>query len=303
MRLLTVALMATLAACGGQVQSRHAAAPEKLAVPGCENVYRLTTKLISGGEPHDEDALRALAALGVRTIISVDGAKPDAALAGKYGMRYVHLPVGYDGIPRERTLELARAIRDLEGPTYIHCHHGLHRGPAAAAAALVALGECSNDTGLSIMKSLGTSPSYAGLYESVRAIDVRPSDVDRANAEFPPAAKLPGFTASMAIIDRRFEHLQDARRAGWKASPEHPDIDPAHETLQFRELFTELNRTAYVKSKSEVFRKWMNETESDALALEKSIRARDAKTADAAFVRIEANCKACHAEHRNKPRK
>jgi protein tyrosine phosphatase (PTP) superfamily phosphohydrolase (DUF442 family) len=298
-----VAVLLLLAACAGEVRSRASVAPEKLSVPGCENVYRLTAKLISGGEPHDEDAFRALAALGVRTIISVDGAKPDAALAAKHGMRYVHLPVAYDGIPRPRILEVARAIRDLEGPTYIHCHHGLHRGPAAAAAALVALGECGNETGVSIMKALGTSPTYPGLYESVSKLAATPADVDRASAEFPAAAALPGFTASMALVDRRFEHLQDARKSGWKPSPDHPDIEPAHEALQFRELFAELNRTPYVKSKPEAFRKWMTDTESDAGALEKAIRYGDAVAAEGAWKRIEANCKACHAEHRNKPRK
>ena len=37
-------------------------------------------------------------------------------LAKKYGMRYVHLPHGYDGIPEERIAELAKAVRDLPQP-------------------------------------------------------------------------------------------------------------------------------------------------------------------------------------------
>ena len=28
---------------------------------------------------------------------------------------------------------LARAARTLPGPIFVHCHHGMHRGPAAAA--------------------------------------------------------------------------------------------------------------------------------------------------------------------------
>ena len=49
--------------------------------------------------------------LGVKTVISVDGAKPDVDLAKKHGMRYVHLPHGYDGVPDDRAKELAKAVR------------------------------------------------------------------------------------------------------------------------------------------------------------------------------------------------
>ena len=77
-----------------------AAPPERLDLPGLENVYRLGPQLYSGGEPRGEEAFAALRALGIKTAISVDGATPDTETAQKFGIRYVHLPVGYDGIPR-----------------------------------------------------------------------------------------------------------------------------------------------------------------------------------------------------------
>lgn len=112
-RLLVVVL---LAGCGAPPKVE----PSESRIAGCENVYRVSAKMISGSEPHGGEAFRALAAAGVRTIISVDGAKPEADLAEKFGIRYVHLPIGYDGVPETRAFELARALRDLDPLIYIH---------------------------------------------------------------------------------------------------------------------------------------------------------------------------------------
>ena len=53
----------------------------------------------------------------MRTVISVDGARPDVVRAHSFGLRYVHLPIGYDGVPREQALRIARATDpDLDPP-------------------------------------------------------------------------------------------------------------------------------------------------------------------------------------------
>ncbi len=73
--------------------------PGPLEMPGLHNVYRLTEQLLSGSSPEGEEGFRSLEKLGVKTILTVDGARPDVALAHKHGLRYVHLPIGYDGVP------------------------------------------------------------------------------------------------------------------------------------------------------------------------------------------------------------
>ncbi len=105
--------------------------------------------------------------MGVRSIVSVDGAKPDVEMARAYGMRYVHLPHGYDGIPPARAESLAKAVSELQGPIYIHCHHGRHRSPAAASVACVSAGLIAADQALDVLKLAGTSKNYIGLYSSV----------------------------------------------------------------------------------------------------------------------------------------
>ena len=99
---------------------------------------------------------------------------------------------GYDGIPQERARELAKAVRDLEGPIYIHCHHGKHRSPAAATVACVSAGLIEPSAALSVLRTAGTSENYRGLYrsaESARKLD--DALLDALQAEFPETAKLP----------------------------------------------------------------------------------------------------------------
>ncbi len=66
------------------------------------NAYRVNAKVICGGLPAGEAGFQKLAALGVKTIISVDGMTPDLDAAHRNGMHYVHLPFGYDGVPEKQ---------------------------------------------------------------------------------------------------------------------------------------------------------------------------------------------------------
>src|SRR5262245_41464410 len=57
------------------------------AFPGLHNVCRVSGKLISGGVPEDDEGFASLHKLGVKTIISVDGARPDVERARRLGFR------------------------------------------------------------------------------------------------------------------------------------------------------------------------------------------------------------------------
>jgi hypothetical protein len=82
-----ILLMLPVAGCR---QSLSASA--KVEAKGLHNVYRITDKLISGSSPEGDEGFRSLKELGIKTIISIYGARPDLDHARKYGLRYVHLP-------------------------------------------------------------------------------------------------------------------------------------------------------------------------------------------------------------------
>jgi hypothetical protein len=320
----TAILAATLAACGEpnrlttQSNDKQASLdkprkPVRIADVPIENVYRVHNKVISGGEPRGEKAFESLARLGVKTVISVDGAKPDVALAKKHGMRYVHLPHSYDGVPEGRAKELAKAMRDLDGLIYIHCHHGKHRSPAAAAVACVGAGLIGAADALPILMVAGTSRNYRGLYQSAeQARKLDDALLDALEVEFREAVEVPPLADAMTALERTHDHVKQLAAAGWRPLIDHPDLDPAHEALLLREHYTELLRTEDVKRHSAEFQEKMRSGEAAAKTLEETLaRIKQQryppekvdlhKSADAALSVINKNCAACHEKFRDVP--
>jgi protein tyrosine phosphatase (PTP) superfamily phosphohydrolase (DUF442 family) len=283
--------------------------PNRVEAKGLHNVFRITPTLFSGSSPEGDEGFQSLCDLGVKTVISVDGAKPDLEGAKRFGLRYVHLPFGYDGIPRERVLELAKAVRDLPGPIYLHCHHGKHRGPAAAAAVHFCLDEkCTIEQALAEMKRAGTDRRYKGLFQVIESLR-RPSaqELDRLVADYPEVVKVASLAQSMVKLDESWDRLQQVQAAGWQAPPKHPDVDPPHEALQLLEGFREINRLPAIRKRPRAFQDGLADAEKAAQELENIFRAGkgnhavDKRAADKAFESVRKNCAECHAKYRDVP--
>jgi protein tyrosine phosphatase (PTP) superfamily phosphohydrolase (DUF442 family) len=301
---LCLAVLFVSIAMRAQADAPAVKGPIKIDSTLLPNAYRLTDKVLSGGQPQGEVAFKQLKELGVRTVISVDGAKPDVELANKYGLRYVHLPHGYDGIPGHRLLELTKAVRELPGPIYIHCHHGKHRSPAASAAACISAGFLNNDQGLGVLATAGTSKDYRGLFQTVR--EAKPIDAKESHnlkVEFKETVAVPPMADAMIGIEHTHDHLKTIAGAGWKATEKHADIDPPHEALLLREHFTELLRTDETKKQPAAFRRLLEQSETEAKGLEELLRSSkpDKQRLDAQFARITARCTSCHQTFRDIP--
>lgn len=270
------------------------------------NVLRVTPRMFSGNSPENDAAFAELQALGIKTIISVDGGKPMVDRAAAYGMRYVHLPVGYDGIEPQQQALIAKAYRDLDGPVYIHCHHGKHRGPAAAASAAVIVGEMTPDEGVDFLKAAKTAASYAGLYECVSSISAAVKElVDKSPPadELPSVATVSGLVDNMVGVDFCFLNLEHVKKAGWTVPRDHPDIVPAAEAGRLADHYRVLMDDAECKAKAEEFGALLKKAWEEAQALEDGIVAeRDAKDLDTMFAVVEQSCKDCHTKYRNKKR-
>ena len=282
----------------------------KVASQHLPSPVRLHEKVISGGLPETDAAFQELADLGVKTIISVDGMMPDVATAAKHGLQYVHLPHGYDGIPKHRIKELAKAVRDLPGVIYIHCHHGKHRSPAAASVACVGAGLIPAGLAVPILQLAGTNPMYRGLYEAAQhATAFDEALLNELQVEFKEVQEIPPIAEVMVHLSHASGDLKLIADAGWKSPANHPDLAPAHEALLMRELFTEILRTDEVANQPEDFRKLLQDSEAAARQLETELRTWTFgdKAADRTVRlseltdRISANCKACHQKYRDVP--
>lgn len=282
---------------------------ERIETRHVHNAIWVGDKVISGNLPEGDEGFAELQSLGVKTIISVDGATPDVAMAKKYGMRYVHLPFSYDGIPSQRVKELAKAVRELEGTIYIHCHHGRHRSPAASSAACVAAGLLDEASALSVLETAGTSPHYRGLYQA--AEQAAPLDAQllaEMKVELPETAELPEMAEAMVALEHTFDHVKTVQAAGWITPADHPDLVPAHEALLLREHFTEMLRADYVQQEPEGFKQLLRDSERAAQQLEDALRAWNHAASPAppeaistAAALVEKNCKACHEQFRDVP--
>ena len=270
--------------------------PERREHAELSNLMVVADSIYSGAEPHSDAAFASLADLGIKMVVSVDGAIPDVEAARKYGLRYVHIPIGYDGIRSEARLALARVVREVDGPVYFHCHHGKHRGPAAAAIAAIASGKTDAAGGKRILECAGTGAGYVGLWRDVAAYEP-PAE----GAELPglvEVAKVGDFAAAMAAVDRAYDNLKLCRESGWGTPEDHPDLVPAHEALLVLEGFRESARH-FSDGYGDEFETWLGGAEAVARELEASLKAADAEAAGRHFERLKISCKRCHEKHRD----
>jgi len=319
--IVTFALAVALAACSGTPGSRPAqtsSAPHRALdpiappsptdpaahdYPGIHNAVAFHDNFISGSVPEGDAGFDTLAAMGVKTIISVDGAVPEVDRASDRGIRYIHLPIGYNGFDNTRKLELVRATRDAltEGPVYIHCHHGKHRSAGAAATVAASMGWETPQGAVARMKVSGTSASYTGLYAcATNATVLSVATIDAVPAKFPSVSRPNGFVQGMLEIDAAFDHLKAIEKAGWKTPVDHPDLVPAAEAGRLADLLRVL-ADDYAKANPADFAQGLTENGRHASTLEESLVAgeTDAARLSVQFKLVAASCKDCHGKYRD----
>lgn len=278
------------------------AAFKPLNKPGLPNAHIVTARLISGAQPEGDEGFEALRDMGIKTIISVDGSAPDVETAKKFGLRYVHLPITYATVTKEQGEEIAKAIDELPGPIYIHCHHGQHRSAAAVAVACVMDGSLKPEQAESVLRTFGTGKDYKGLWQAAReAQPVDPRELRDLNVKFVETQKIPVLAESMVLMDAQFDRMKEIQKAGWQTPAHHPDLDPPHEALQLYEHFRELQRMQTIQEKADDFRQRLAEAEKEAMALRETLLKNpvDMKAADGAFKVLGNSCLSCHTQYRN----
>ncbi len=283
--------------------------PRAIELPGLHHLFRLSERILSGSEPEDAAALARLAEMGVRTVISVDGKIPDAQAAAEVGLRYVHIPIHYSGIGGEELLALVKTFRELPAPFYVHCFHGKHRGPTAAAIGRLVLDGITREQALAEMRQwCATSPDYEGLYRTVAEAELPSEAESRAcTFDFESAHAFEGTRAAMIELARVWERLRRGRRLHWAADPEHPDVDLLHEAERVRELFGGLSdlpdapmgaRSFGAEEEREDFRGLAEAARAAADLLVGALEGGEGR--EQAFEGVRRSCADCHHSYRDR---
>ncbi len=281
---------------GGGRGAVESSTPYTIDHPALPNLLHASRQIYCGGEPKQRDSFAELARLGIRTIVSVDVAQPRVHAARRHGLRYVHIPIGYDGVDEHARRSIARLVRDAEAPLYVHCHHGLHRAPAAAAVAAVTIGDTSRDDAVEILRLAGTSRDYVGLWRAVRSYE--PTFDNRDLPELVEVAEVDTAAAAMGLVDRAYANLVICRDARWATPKTHPDLVPAHEALLLWEGLYESRRALTDVATSEM-RTWLTGAEKSARDLEAALKRGDKASATTAFETLGVSCHQCHKEYRD----
>ena len=334
--LLSLLLLSWMSACSGTPAPQQALAPREPAAPldllatafeaaaevelpelapgeyeGLHNVFQLSGSIISGGEPAGEAALEQLSEWGVRTILSVDGKTPDAETAARLGMRYVHIPIQYSGITESQVVRISKTFRELEGPFYVHCFHGRHRGPAAAALGRIVLDGVPRVQAIAEMRQwCATSSKYEGLYAAVATAPVPSAAITKQDAfAFDSAHTFRGLRAAMIPLPRHWDRVVEAAERDWVHDPEHPDLVPAREAAEVLQILDACGELPQTKSHADDFRAWLEQARGGSERLVEALAEGDAAApadgswrleAAAAVEQVRAACTACHGAYRNR---
>lgn len=289
----------------GAHSASTASAPEALAAEGVENLWKLPIAhgkfLFSGGQPQGDAGFQFLKTIGIQTVISVDGARPDLESAAKHGMRYVHLPIGYDDVPRDRRIALIQAVRQLPGPVFVHCHHGKHRGPSAAVCIWRGLApNITAEQGVQALRVMGTAENYRGLY---RAVEQRPPTARETKAQratFPEFSDIRPLAEEMVAMDLDWERLL---HLGSQTSLSTEQAQRIQELLAgLSERFQESARLLEHESggSSDVLRHWLQDAAREIPSFDPSSGERQGLSMlRADLVRLKQRCAACHSRFRD----
>lgn len=293
---LSLLLLACLTACKNQPKPTETTSdlPRLIQSKGeIENFYQISPDLYSGGEPYTPEAFALLKKHNIKSILTVDAAAPQVELARRHGIRYIQIPIGYDGIATDTANQIAQAYALAPKPMYVHCHHGKHRGPTACMVIGVAHYNWSQSQAVKWLHDAGTAEAYKGLYQTARDFqkkDYQPTP-GRSLTDFPETAKVDQLPRAMSDLGRIYDLLKKYARQN--------EILKFDQAILLEEAFHEMQRTEFNKRQPQDYRDWMKHSEDLSIQLRAALDKQDATLASTIYQSLASTCKKCHIQYRD----
>lgn len=297
---LCVLLLLTLAPTSAPTFSANKMKP--IAVEGVQQLVAYSEHIISGAKPSTPIGFESLSALGVRTILCVDGVAPDSGAAEKIGIATIHIPLKYSQPTASQILDIVTAIsREYkQHPIYIHCHKGKHRSAVAAAIACIALGECTVEEAKERMLVSETSIGYTGLWNAVELQKkIQPEILEKHTKVFPSQVQPEELVDQMIDLENALDAFERIQIAHWKANKDKRTIAGAEIAGMMADTFRVMNTDSTTSKYPPLFQKELIDAISATSALEEAIlKSSKPEKLDSLLAKVEHSCISCHEAFR-----
>lgn len=154
-------------------------APQVLPeVAGVAKLYQITPQFYRSAQP-DAMGFHNLAALGIKSILSMRQTVSDAPLAAGTGLAVYRVPMKSRHVAEKNGAKVVQAMRDLrygmtQGPVLVHCHHGADRTGLIAALWRILYEGWSRQAAIDEMieGGYGFHPIWANIPRYLRQVDL-----------------------------------------------------------------------------------------------------------------------------------
>lgn len=143
------------------------------------NGYRVDDDLYRCAQP-DRDGMRALARLGVRTVVNLRELHSDAGLVTGTGLQLIECPCGAGDFEYAQLVATLRRLLQARKPMAVHCWRGADRTGVVVAAWRIAVDGWTKEAALDEM--CGGGFGHAGCYGNLREL-VAGLDAGRLRAD------------------------------------------------------------------------------------------------------------------------
>ena len=109
------------------LENRPAQWAELLAKPGLKNFHRVSADLYRGEQP-EQEGMRQLHAMGIKTIVSLRKFHSDRDEIGDLPLGYERIPMSGVSPDDEEVVRFLKIVTDSQRlPVFVHCQHGSDR--------------------------------------------------------------------------------------------------------------------------------------------------------------------------------
>ncbi len=158
---------------------------EKIDLPGCGNLYKVSDTLYRGEQPTAE-GFKGLQNLGIKTVVNLRSLHSDQDELEGLSLDYEHIRMeAWD--PEQEQVEafLKIAADPAKKPVFVHCQHGADRTGTMVAVYRIVIENRDTEKAISEMRNgpFGFHEVWTGLPKFLRELDV-----EGLRKEYAPAA-------------------------------------------------------------------------------------------------------------------